>query len=230
MEVVRRFFQFPSGSAFIFGPRGSGKSTWLRHSLPDALWLNLLQPKTYRFAYDPIPPIWLCRTTRTEERVRPSPDRVRAANNRVRPVKNRVCPADNRVRPVKNRVCPADNRVRPVKNRVCPADNRVCPADNRVRPVKNRVCPANNRVVLRTIAFVLRTNAFVRRKTRLSAEKRVCPPKNVSVRRKTRLSAGKRVCSGENAFVFDPPPAPARKQLTDLKHIRSCVLYHRDVL
>lgn len=48
MEVVRRFFQFPSGSAFIFGPRGSGKSTWLRHSLPDALWLNLLQPATYR--------------------------------------------------------------------------------------------------------------------------------------------------------------------------------------
>lgn len=48
MEVVRRFFQFPSGSAFIFGPRGSGKSTWLRHSLPNALWLNLLQPATYR--------------------------------------------------------------------------------------------------------------------------------------------------------------------------------------
>jgi predicted AAA+ superfamily ATPase len=48
MEVVRRFFPFPSGSAFVFGPRGSGKSTWLRHSLPDALWLNLLQPETYR--------------------------------------------------------------------------------------------------------------------------------------------------------------------------------------
>jgi predicted AAA+ superfamily ATPase len=48
MEVLRRFFPFPSGSAFIFGPRGSGKSTWLRHSLPDALWLNLLQPETYR--------------------------------------------------------------------------------------------------------------------------------------------------------------------------------------
>jgi uncharacterized protein len=48
MEVVRRFFQFPSGSAFIFGPRGSGKSTWLRYSLPEALWLNLLQPETYR--------------------------------------------------------------------------------------------------------------------------------------------------------------------------------------
>lgn len=48
MEVVTRFFPFPSGSAFVFGPRGSGKSTWLRHSLPDALWLNLLQPATYR--------------------------------------------------------------------------------------------------------------------------------------------------------------------------------------
>ena len=48
MEVVNRFFPFPSRSAFIFGPRGSGKSTWLRHSLPDALWLNLLQPETYR--------------------------------------------------------------------------------------------------------------------------------------------------------------------------------------
>src|SRR5207302_906692 len=48
MEVVTRFFRFPSGSAFIFGPRGSGKSTWLRHSLPDALWVNLLQPGTYR--------------------------------------------------------------------------------------------------------------------------------------------------------------------------------------
>jgi len=48
MEVVDRFFQFPSGSAFIFGPRGSGKSTWLRHSLPDALWVNLLDPVRYR--------------------------------------------------------------------------------------------------------------------------------------------------------------------------------------
>jgi predicted AAA+ superfamily ATPase len=48
MEVVPRFFRFPLGSAFVFGPRGSGKSTWLRHSLPDALWLNLLQPETYR--------------------------------------------------------------------------------------------------------------------------------------------------------------------------------------
>jgi predicted AAA+ superfamily ATPase len=48
MEVLSRFFRIPSGSAFVFGARGSGKSTWLRHSLPDALWLNLLQPETYR--------------------------------------------------------------------------------------------------------------------------------------------------------------------------------------
>jgi predicted AAA+ superfamily ATPase len=48
MEVLSRFFRIPSESAFVFGARGSGKSTWLRHSLPDALWLNLLQPETYR--------------------------------------------------------------------------------------------------------------------------------------------------------------------------------------
>ncbi|HYM62813.1 MAG TPA: AAA family ATPase [Thermoanaerobaculia bacterium] len=48
MELLGRFFNLPASSAFVFGPRGSGKSTWLRHSLPDALWVNLLQPETYR--------------------------------------------------------------------------------------------------------------------------------------------------------------------------------------
>jgi predicted AAA+ superfamily ATPase len=47
MELLRRFYSLPPSSAFVFGPRGSGKSTCLRHSLPDALWLNLLQPETY---------------------------------------------------------------------------------------------------------------------------------------------------------------------------------------
>src|SRR4030043_1144679 len=32
----------PGGSFFLFGPRGTGKSTWLRHVLPDALFLDLL--------------------------------------------------------------------------------------------------------------------------------------------------------------------------------------------
>jgi hypothetical protein len=37
MEVLHRFFRFPPKSAFVFGPRGTGKSTWLRHPLPDAV-------------------------------------------------------------------------------------------------------------------------------------------------------------------------------------------------
>lgn len=48
MELVDRFFGIPAGSAFILGPRGTGKSTWIRHSLPDALMVNLLRPETYR--------------------------------------------------------------------------------------------------------------------------------------------------------------------------------------
>ncbi len=33
----------PDGSFFLFGPRGTGKSTWLRQQLPKALWFDLLR-------------------------------------------------------------------------------------------------------------------------------------------------------------------------------------------
>ncbi|HUO83966.1 MAG TPA: AAA family ATPase [Thermoanaerobaculia bacterium] len=48
MELLSRFLRLPSDNAFIFGPRGTGKTTWLRHLLPDALVVNLLRPETYR--------------------------------------------------------------------------------------------------------------------------------------------------------------------------------------
>jgi len=48
MELISRFFRIPDGSCFVFGPRGTGKSTWLRHQLPDALYLDLLDPELYR--------------------------------------------------------------------------------------------------------------------------------------------------------------------------------------
>ena len=48
MEFVSRFFQVPDQSCFLFGPRGTGKSTWLRHRLPDALLLDLLDPALHR--------------------------------------------------------------------------------------------------------------------------------------------------------------------------------------
>lgn len=48
MELQRRFFQPPRQSFFLFGPRGTGKSTWIRHALPDALVIDLLQPDVAR--------------------------------------------------------------------------------------------------------------------------------------------------------------------------------------
>lgn len=48
MALQRRFFQAPGQSFFLFGPRGTGKSTWLRQALPDALFIDLLQPDVAR--------------------------------------------------------------------------------------------------------------------------------------------------------------------------------------
>jgi predicted AAA+ superfamily ATPase len=45
---VRRFFQAPATHFFLFGPRGTGKSTWLRGAYPDALWVDLLRPEVHR--------------------------------------------------------------------------------------------------------------------------------------------------------------------------------------
>ena len=44
----------PRGSYFLFGPRGCGKSTWLRHVHPDAYWIDLLDEGRYqRYLVDP---------------------------------------------------------------------------------------------------------------------------------------------------------------------------------
>jgi uncharacterized protein len=48
METVPRFLQGPAGSFFLFGPRGTGKSTWLRTERKDAVWLDLLDPEAQR--------------------------------------------------------------------------------------------------------------------------------------------------------------------------------------
>ncbi|MDE3055439.1 MAG: ATP-binding protein [Verrucomicrobiota bacterium] len=40
--MMKRFFTPPSNSYFLFGPRGTGKSTWIREQYPDALWIDLL--------------------------------------------------------------------------------------------------------------------------------------------------------------------------------------------
>ncbi|MCL5260482.1 MAG: AAA family ATPase [Gammaproteobacteria bacterium] len=48
MKLVKRFFKAPSGSFFLFGPRGTGKSTWLKQNFPDALRLDFLDPSLVR--------------------------------------------------------------------------------------------------------------------------------------------------------------------------------------
>jgi predicted AAA+ superfamily ATPase len=48
MEFRSRFCSTPEKSFFLFGPRGTGKSTWLRHELPDAVFVDLLKPEIYR--------------------------------------------------------------------------------------------------------------------------------------------------------------------------------------
>jgi predicted AAA+ superfamily ATPase len=55
--VFKRILESPlrtRKSFFLFGPRGTGKTTWLKRHVPDALFVNLLQAQFYnRLAADP---------------------------------------------------------------------------------------------------------------------------------------------------------------------------------
>lgn len=48
MTIAPRFLRLPPGHFFLFGPRGTGKTTWLSQLLDDALWVNLLRPDDFR--------------------------------------------------------------------------------------------------------------------------------------------------------------------------------------
>jgi predicted AAA+ superfamily ATPase len=45
--VIARSRKLPKGSCFLFGPRGTGKSTWIEAVLPDALHVDLLDQTTF---------------------------------------------------------------------------------------------------------------------------------------------------------------------------------------
>lgn len=48
--MYKRYFIPPKQqSYFLFGPRGTGKSTWLKSNYLDAYWIDLLNPETFRF-------------------------------------------------------------------------------------------------------------------------------------------------------------------------------------
>lgn len=46
--MIPRFFKAPGQSFFLFGPRGTGKSLWVRKMYPLALWVDLLEPDSFR--------------------------------------------------------------------------------------------------------------------------------------------------------------------------------------
>ena len=48
MAIKGRFLQDPKGNFFLFGPRGTGKSTWLGEVYPEALVSDLLAPDLER--------------------------------------------------------------------------------------------------------------------------------------------------------------------------------------
>lgn len=48
MDFIDRFFHSPKQSFFLFGPRGTGKSTWLKRAFPNGLWIDLLDLETVR--------------------------------------------------------------------------------------------------------------------------------------------------------------------------------------
>ena len=46
--MLKRILKVPEQSFFLLGPRGSGKSTWLRSMFPDAHVFDLLSEETYQ--------------------------------------------------------------------------------------------------------------------------------------------------------------------------------------
>lgn len=47
MAMYQRRLPLPERSFFLLGPRGTGKTTWLRDVLPSALWFDLLRTSTF---------------------------------------------------------------------------------------------------------------------------------------------------------------------------------------
>ncbi|MCI0693859.1 DUF4143 domain-containing protein [candidate division KSB1 bacterium] len=66
-SYIPRFFQAPPQSFFLFGPRGTGKSTFLKQHYPEALWVDLLKPDVFR--------AYISRPERIVELVRGNPEK-----------------------------------------------------------------------------------------------------------------------------------------------------------
>ncbi|MCP4763413.1 MAG: AAA family ATPase [archaeon] len=48
ISVIKRFFNIPKQSFFLFGPRGTGKTTLMKLKCKNCLWIDFLNPKVER--------------------------------------------------------------------------------------------------------------------------------------------------------------------------------------
>ena len=78
MDSNGRFIRTNEGSFFLFGPRGTGKSTWLRSLKESAVWIDLLDPESYRLFH--------ARPERLVERVAAEPQAVNIVIDEVQKV------------------------------------------------------------------------------------------------------------------------------------------------
>ncbi len=49
MRHIKRLLKVPTQSFFLLGPRGTGKTTWIKDHYPDAVWIDLLLPNEVNF-------------------------------------------------------------------------------------------------------------------------------------------------------------------------------------
>ena len=49
MKHIKRRLKSTNQSFFLLGPRGTGKTTWIRDHFQDALWIDLLLPEEVQF-------------------------------------------------------------------------------------------------------------------------------------------------------------------------------------
>ena len=52
--MLNRIFKAPEQSFFLMGPRGTGKSTWLRAAFPNAYVIDLLSEEIYHVTADEV--------------------------------------------------------------------------------------------------------------------------------------------------------------------------------
>jgi len=67
MKIIKRYFKGPKSSYFLFGPRGTGKTTWLKLNCKNELSVDLLEPDVYR--------LYKARPERLRELIKGNPDK-----------------------------------------------------------------------------------------------------------------------------------------------------------